>query len=166
MADTLAELGCETTVLEGAHLRAERPGEGEPLLVVGHTDTVWPEGTLATMPFRVECGRAYGPGAYDMKACLVVIVAALSTSQTERPVRIFLTADEEHGSRTARDALRKAADGVAAAFVVEPPSAGGHLKTARKGLGRFRVQVTGKPAHAGTSLADGASAIEELAHQI
>ncbi len=166
MADTLAGLGCETTILEGAHLRAERPGEGEPLLVVGHTDTVWPEGTLVTMPFRVEGGRAYGPGVYDMKACLVVIVAALSTSQTERRVRIFLTADEEHGSRTARDALRKAADGVAAAFVVEPPSAGGHLKTARKGLGRFRVQVTGKPAHAGTSLADGASAIEELAHQI
>jgi glutamate carboxypeptidase len=166
MTDTLAALGFEAVVLEGAHVRADRTGDGEPLLVVGHTDTVWPEGTLETMPFRVEDGRAYGPGVYDMKACLVVVVAAVSASRTGRPVRVFLTADEEHGSRTARDALRDAADGVAAAVVVEPPSAGGHLKTARKGLGRFRVQVEGKPAHAGTSLADGASAIEELAHQI
>ncbi len=166
MADTLAALGFAAVVLEGDHVRADRTGDGEPLLVVGHTDTVWPEGTLETMPFRVEDGRAYGPGVYDMKACLVVVVAAASASRTGRPVRVFLTADEEHGSRTARDALREAADGVAAAFVVEPPSAGGHLKTARKGLGRFSVQVEGKPAHAGTSLADGASAIEELAHQI
>ena len=76
------------------------------------------------MPFRVEDGRAYGPGAYDMKACLVVVVAALDADEDgSRPMRVFLTADEEHGSRTARDALREATDGVAAAFVVEPPSA-------------------------------------------
>ncbi len=61
------------------------PGDGEPLLLVGHTDTVWPEGTLATMPFRVEDGRAYGPGVYDMKACLVVIVAADRRSQDGSP---------------------------------------------------------------------------------
>jgi glutamate carboxypeptidase len=81
-------------------------------------------------------------------------------------VRVFLTADEEKGSRTAHEALAGAAEGVAAALVVEPPTGAGDLKTARKGLGRWRVSITGKPAHAGTSLLDGASAVEELAHQI
>lgn len=166
MAEALAARGGDAALLDGNHLRCELAGEGEPLLVVGHTDTVWPEGTLATMPFHVEDDRAYGPGVYDMKACLVVIVAALDRAAGRRPVRVFLTADEEQGSRTARDALRDAAEGVAAAFVVEPPAMGGHLKTARKGLGRFVVSVTGRPAHAGTSLADGASAIEELAQQV
>ena len=83
-----------------------------------------------------------------------------------RALRVFLTADEEQGSRTAREPLREAVDGVAAAFVVEPPTAEGHLKTSRKGLGRFRISVEGRPAHAGTNLLDGASAVEELAQQV
>ena len=119
------------------------------------------------MPFRVEDGIAYGPGVYDMKGCLVVMVDAIARARAGcRPLRVFLTADEEHGSRTARGAMRTAADGVAAALVVEPPTANGNLKTARKGLGRFHVAITGRPAHAGTSLTEGASAVEELAHQI
>jgi glutamate carboxypeptidase len=166
MANTLASLGGDALVLEGGHVRAELPGDGEPLLVVGHTDTVWPEGTLETMPFRLDGDVARGPGVYDMKACLVLIVDAIGRSKRQRPIRVFLTADEEQGSRTARDALRGATEGVAAAFVVEPPTASGHLKIARKGLGRFTIAITGRPAHAGTNLADGASAVEELAHQI
>jgi glutamate carboxypeptidase len=167
MADELATLGGETTLLEGDHLRAELPGEGERLLLIGHTDTVWPEGTRERMPFRVEGDRAYGPGIYDMKGCLVVMLAAIEQAGPgRRPLRVFLTADEEQGSRSARAALREAAEGVAAAFVVEPPTAEGRLKTSRKGLGRFRVSIEGRPAHAGTNLLDGASAIEELAHQI
>jgi glutamate carboxypeptidase len=95
------------------------------------------------------------------------MLAALDEAGPQRrALRVFLTADEEQGSRTARDALRLAVDGVAAAFVVEPPTAAGHLKTSRKGLGRFRITVEGRPAHAGTNLADGVSAIEELARQI
>jgi glutamate carboxypeptidase len=166
MANTLASLGGDAVVLEGGHVRAELPGDGVPLLVVGHTDTVWPEGTLETMPFRVDGDVARGPGVYDMKACLVLVVDAIGRSRRQRPIRVFLTADEEQGSRTARDALRGAVEGVAAAFVVEPPTGNGHLKVARKGLGRFSIAVTGRPAHAGTNLADGASAVEELAHQI
>jgi glutamate carboxypeptidase len=119
------------------------------------------------MPFRVEDGRAYGPGVLDMKGCLVVMLEAIRQAPAgRRALRVFLTADEEHGSKTARDAMAAAAEGVAAALVVEPPAAHGHLKTARKGVGRFHVAITGRPSHAGTAPADGASAVEELAHQI
>jgi glutamate carboxypeptidase len=166
-ARELEALGARTHLLEGDHLVAELDGEEPPLLLVGHTDTVWPEGTLAVMPFRTEDGRAYGPGAYDMKGCLVVLVEALRLA-TDRPraVRVFLTGDEEMGSRNARPHLEREAEGCAAAFVVEPPGATGNLKTARKGLGRFRLTITGRPAHAGTHRKEGISAIEELAHQI
>jgi glutamate carboxypeptidase len=166
VGEELANLGANVRLLEGDHLVADLGGEGEPLLVVGHTDTVWPIGTLFQMPFHVEDDRAYGPGRYDMKGCLVLMLEALRAAGRRRAVRVFLTADEEHGSRTARPHLERAARGVAAALVIEPPSQHGHLKTSRKGLGRFRLTVTGRPAHAGTNRAEGVSAIEELAHQI
>ena len=167
LASELRERGAEAVVLDGNHLRADLPGDGPPLALVGHSDTVWPEGTLASMPFRVDGALAHGPGVYDMKACLVVLLAAIDeAADARRALRVFVTADEEQGSRTAREALREAVDGVAAAFVVEPPTAEGHLKTSRKGLGRFRIAIEGRPAHAGTNLLDGASAIEELAHQV
>jgi glutamate carboxypeptidase len=168
MAGELEALGGCVRMLERDHVVAELDGAGEPLLLLGHTDTVWEEGTLETMPFRVEDGLAFGPGIYDMKGCLVLMLEAVRQAAPERrrALRVFLTADEEQGSRTAREPMAEAARGVAAAFVVEPPTARGHLKTARKGLGRFHVAITGRPAHAGTSLAEGASAVEELAHQI
>lgn len=166
MGEELTALGAEVTLLEGDHLRAELPGRGRPLLLLGHTDTVWEQGTLATMPFRVENGRAYGPGTYDMKAGLVVMLEAIRRAATDRALRVFLTADEEHGSRTGRPHLEQAAAGTAAALVVEPPTLEGDLKTARKGLGRFRLQISGRAAHAGTHRHEGASAIAELAHQV
>src|SRR2546421_320916 len=79
---------------------------------------------------------------------------------------VFLTADEERGSRTAKPLLPGVVEGVAAAFVLEPALPGGGLKTARKGLGRFWLEVKGRAAHSGTSSRDGASAIEELARQV
>jgi glutamate carboxypeptidase len=166
-ARELEELGARSRFLEGDHLVAELDGDGAPLLLVGHADTVWPEGTLETMPFRVDGDRAYGPGAYDMKGCLVVLLEALRAGgHGRRALKVFLTADEEMGSRTARPHLEREAKGCAAAFVVEPPGASGNLKTARKGLGRFRVTIAGRPAHAGTNRSEGISAIEELAHQV
>ena len=167
MADELEALGGSVRILDGDHVVADLDGDGEPLLLLGHTDTVWELGTLQTMPFRVEDGVAFGPGVYDMKGCLILMLEAIRSAQPgRRALRVFLTADEEHGSRTAREPMAEAANGVAAALVVEPPTANGHLKTARKGLGRFHVAITGRPAHAGTSLVEGASAVEELAHQI
>jgi glutamate carboxypeptidase len=167
-ARELEALGARTQFVDGDHLLAELDGDGPPLLLSGHADTVWPEGTLATMPFRVDGDTAYGPGVYDMKGCLVVMLEAirLAGAERERALRVFLTADEEMGSRTARPHLEQAAQGCAAAFIVEPPGASGNLKTARKGLGRFRLTISGRPAHAGTNRAEGVSAVEELAHQI
>jgi glutamate carboxypeptidase len=161
MAAELHELG-GAVVLDGQHLRADFPGDGRPLLLLGHIDTVWPRGTLTSMPWRVDDGRAHGPGSYDMKAGLVVMLEAIRAAQTERPLRVVLTADEEIGSPTARAVIERAADGAAAAFVCEPPTSRGNLKTARKGLGRFKLRVSGRAAHAAE--ADrGVSAIEELA---
>jgi glutamate carboxypeptidase len=167
VGEELERLGGQVALLDGGHLRVELPGEGPPLLLCGHADTVWPVGTLAELPFRVEGDTAYGPGAYDMKAGLVVLLEAIRLAgDTRRALRVFLTADEEMGSRAGRPLLEQATQGVAAAFVVEPPGASGNLKTARKGLGRFTLTITGRASHAGPSRAQGVSAIEELAHQI
>jgi glutamate carboxypeptidase len=167
VAAELQSLGADTRLLDEDHLRAEFPGEGAPLLLVGHADTVWPVGTLESMPFRVDGDRAYGPGTYDMKGCLVVMLEAIRfAAENRRPLRVFVTADEEMGSKSARPLLEEAAQGVAAAFVVEPPGPSGNLKTARKGLARFSLRVIGRSAHAGTHKAEGVSAIDELAHQI
>jgi glutamate carboxypeptidase len=142
MRAELVALGA-TLLDAGEHVRADFPGEGSPLLLLGHIDTVWRRGTLASMPWRVVGNSA----------------------ETPRALRVVLTADEEMGSRTALGLLREAAEGAAAAFVVEPPTARGDLKTARKGLGRFELSVTGRSGHAGV-IGDGASAIDELARQI
>jgi glutamate carboxypeptidase len=166
MARELEALGARVELLPGDHLRADLDGAGAPLLLLGHTDTVWPVGTLESMPFRVEDNRAYGPGAYDMKASLVLLVEAIRRAgDRRRALRVFLTADEEKGSVTAKAFLEEAASGAAAAFVVEPPNAAGNLKTARKGIGRFRLHVAGRAAHAADP-SSGASAIDELAHQV
>jgi glutamate carboxypeptidase len=157
----LRALGADVT-LEGEHVRADVPGEGKPLLLLGHLDTVWPRGTLAESPWRIENGSAFGPGVYDMKAGLVVMFAAIRRAATVRALRIVLTADEEIGSPSGRHTIEAAARGAAAALVCEPPTEGGDLKTARSGLGRFHIVVTGRPAHAGAPT-EGASAIEELA---
>jgi glutamate carboxypeptidase len=164
LAAELRGLGGEVE-LSGEHLIASFDGAGEPLLLLGHLDTVWPRGSLARLPWRVEDGRAYGPGSYDMKGGMVVMLEAIRRSTDARALRVALTADEEIGSLTAHDMLRRAADGVAAAFVCEPPTARGDLKTARKGLGRFRLVVTGRAAHAAEA-ETGASAVAELARLV
>ncbi len=150
----------------GEHLVADRAGSSAPLLLLAHVDTVWPRGTLERMPWRVENGRAYGPGSYDMKGGIVVMLEAIRRADASRALRVAVTADEEIGSKTARPVLEEAARGAAAGLVVEPPGADGNLKTSRKGLGRFSVRVKGRSAHAAATPGEGVSAIEELAHQI
>jgi glutamate carboxypeptidase len=149
----------------GRHLYATVDGTAPPLLVLGHFDTVWPRGTLAGMPFRLEDGRAFGPATYDMKGGLVVLLEALRRAETQHALRIVVNADEEIGSPDSRPLLEEAATGALAAFVVEGPAEGGHLKTARKGIGRFTLTVRGRAAHASTP-SEGVSAIEEFAHQV
>ncbi|MES4887321.1 M20 family metallopeptidase [Streptomyces sp. NPDC096012] len=148
----------------------EYPGEGPaPVLVLAHYDTVWPKGTLVDWPFGVDGDRVTGPGVFDMKAGLVQAVWALrvlaEAGLPRPPVRLVLNGDEEIGSPVSRPVIEAAAEGAGAALVFEA-SAGGALKTARKGVGIFRVDVTGVEAHAGLDPTRGVSAVEELARLV
>jgi glutamate carboxypeptidase len=148
---------------------AERPRFVPHQLVLGHCDTVWPIGTLESMPIRTEDGNFWGPGSYDMKAGLVqglfALEALASAGVDTLPVTpVFLVnSDEEIGSRESTRVIKRFARRADRCFVLEP-SLGpeGHLKTARKGVGRFTIRVRGKAAHAGLDPGKGASAILEL----
>jgi glutamate carboxypeptidase len=178
LAERLRAVGAEVEFIPnpdgGDHLRArfgDSPRELKPALMIGHFDTVWPSGTLAARPFRIEAGRAYGPGIFDMKASLVLIEFALTAIaelrlRLPRPAIVVLTSDEEIGSPTSRALIEDEAGRAAYALVLEPPLPGGRLKTARKGIGRFDLQIEGRAAHAGIEPEKGVSAIVELAHQI
>jgi glutamate carboxypeptidase len=141
-------------------------------LVVGHYDTVWPAGTLATMPFGIEGDRARGPGVYDMKGGLAQLVVALATLRglglepALTPV-VLISADEEVGSRESGRQVRRLARVSGRALVLEPSlGVEGRLKTERKGVARYTVRVRGRAAHAGLDPTAGASAILELSHVI
>lgn len=146
------------------HLRW-RFGERPRVLLVGHLDTVWPIGTLARWPFAERDGIATGPGVFDMKAGVVQLLFALAALGDRDGVAVLLTTDEETGSPTARPLIERAAEGIEAALVLEP-SAGGALKTERKGVSLYRIEVTGRAAHAGLDTEKGANAALELAHQL
>jgi glutamate carboxypeptidase len=159
----------------GGHLfaRPRARERGRPAqLLIGHSDTVWPVGTLASMPVRVEDGRVRGPGTFDMKAGLVQGIFALEALDAlglEPPATplFLINSDEEIGSPESRRWVRLVARHVARTFVLEPAyGPEGHLKTARKGIARFRVTVRGKAAHAGLDPTAGASAIAGLAHAV
>ncbi|AJE83664.1 peptidase dimerization domain protein [Streptomyces albus] len=146
------------------------PGTGaHPLLLLGHYDTVWPTGTLEQWPFRREGDRITGPGVFDMKAGLVQAVWALKALDAlglPRPAcTLLLNGDEETGSLTSSETIVAEARSSRAALVFEA-AADGAVKTARKGVGLFTLTVTGREAHAGLDPENGASAIDELAHQI
>jgi glutamate carboxypeptidase len=139
-------------------------------LVLGHCDTVWPVGTLETMPARTnEDGTFAGPGSYDMKAGLVQglfaveALAAVDAAPLEVTPVFFINSDEEIGSHDSTRLIVRFARGADRCFVLEP-SLGpeGSLKTARKGVGRFLITVRGVAAHAGLDPGKGASAILEL----
>jgi len=152
-------------------LRLEGPDDRPPALVLCHFDTVWPVGTLGTMPFRVSDGRAHGPGVFDMKASLVLCEFAVRALQAiarmpPRPIVFLFTSDEEIGSPTSRRLIEEEAGRSAYVLVLEPPLSGDRLKTARKGVGRFTLEVTGKPAHSGVEPEKGINALVELAHQV
>jgi glutamate carboxypeptidase len=158
----------------GKHLQADFSGASgrKPVLLLGHMDTVWDVGTLAKMPLRLTGGRLFGPGVYDMKAGIAQMFFAVDALRTlrgmlPRPVTILLVSDEEVKSATSRAILEKLALQSAAVLVLEP-SAGmnGALKTARKGVGEYKVRITGCAAHAGLDPQNGHSAIIELARQI
>ena len=141
-------------------------------MLLGHCDTVWPHGTLATMPVTRDGARLAGPGVFDMKGGLVIglyaleALAALGIQPALTPV-VLVNSDEEIGSPESTRHVRRLAQAAQRVFVLEPGyGPHGHLKTARKGVLRFDVLVHGKSAHAGLAPWEGVSAILELSHAI
>ena len=179
LSDALCELGFGVRHVPGretgGHLFAvpEHRERGKPAqLLIGHSDTVWPLGTLETMPVVVENGHVRGPGTFDMKAGIVQGIFALRAlrelgHQPPATPVWFINSDEETGSPESKRYVRLIAKHVARAFVLEPAlGLVGPLKTARKGVGRFVVRVHGKAAHSGLDPTGGASAIHELMHVV
>ena len=146
------------------HLRWRNEGPRRVLLL-GHCDTVWPNGTLARWPFSVSGDQATGPGIFDMKAGLVQAFHALSVLDDLSGVTMLVTTDEEIGSPTSRELIEAEASGAVAAFVMEA-SAGEAVKTVRKGVSLYRVLVRGKASHAGLEPEAGINATVEAAHQV
>jgi glutamate carboxypeptidase len=146
--------------------------ERKPVLLLGHYDTVYPLGTLANMPCTIENERLRGPGVLDMKSGIAIMLHAIEALQQwhgelPRPVTIFLVSDEEVGSYSSRKITEALAKESAGVLVLEP-AAGlrGAVKTARKGVGEYKLLVRGVAAHAGLDPGKGHSAILELARQI
>lgn len=146
------------------HLRWRSSGAARVLLL-GHLDTVWPVGTLARRPFTVRDGHATGPGVFDMKAGVVQGLFALAALDDWDGVTLLLTCDEEIGSPSSRRLVEDSAAHTEAVLVLEP-SAGGALKTARKGAAFYELVFDGVPAHAGLEPERGASALAELARVV
>jgi glutamate carboxypeptidase len=143
----------------------------KPVLLLGHFDTVYPLGTLATMPCHVADDRLHGPGVLDMKSGIALMLYAIAALQAwhsgmPRPVTVFLVSDEEVGSYSSRKITEALAKESAAVLVLEPAAPRGAVKTARKGVGEYTLTVKGVASHAGLDPAKGHSAILELARQI
>lgn len=158
----------------GDHVRIEFDGGGasqERLLAIGHSDTVWPLGTLEQMPFRETEGRLWGPGVLDMKSGLAFFIHALRGLRALRvPLRykpvLWVVSDEEVGSPSSRKLTEAEARQSDCVLVLEPGTGlAGKLKTSRKGVGCYTILVQGRASHAGVDFANGASAIVEAARQ-
>jgi glutamate carboxypeptidase len=159
----------------GSHLRITAFGNSDddtqPLVILGHTDTVHGRGSVTERPWRVEENRVYGPGVFDMKANCAMALEALRVCAAAElpiggPVKLLLTCDEENGSPTGRRVVEEETRNARAVLVLEPPASGGRVKTGRKGTGMFTVEALGRAAHAGLEPEKGASAVLEIANQI
>jgi glutamate carboxypeptidase len=149
--------------------RKSTPPAAKPILLLGHLDTVWPLGTLQTMPCRLSAGRLWGPGTLDMKAGVAMAFTAIEMLTEAdllcHEIVVLLNGDEEIGSTVSRPITEKLAKTCASVYVLEPAQ-GLAYKTARKGIGNWRVDVKGVAAHAGVDFEKGANAIRELARVI
>jgi glutamate carboxypeptidase len=190
LASRFGELGGKVTLHRtekfGNHLQADFRGKAlssqkrggasatrKPILLLGHMDTVYPIGTISKMPFRVSKGRVWGPGVFDMKAGIALALHAIdglllwNGGRLPRPVTVLLVSDEEIGSPSSRTITEQLARQASAVLVLEPAvGPKGAVKTARKGIGEYTLQVTGVAAHAGLDFEKGHSAVVELSRQI
>jgi glutamate carboxypeptidase len=160
----------------GPHPRKSKTGQSRTgkesagrVLLLGHLDTVWPLGTLASMPCRIGDGRLWGPGTLDMKAgvamAFIAVEMLLEADLLKHEIVLLLNSDEEVGSTVSRPITERLAAECAAVYVLEPAQ-GLAYKTARKGIGNWRIDVTGVAAHAGVDFEKGANAIKELARVV
>ncbi len=178
LANLCSKKGLNTEVIKladrGNHLKVTGGAQDatEKLLILCHIDTVWPLGTLEQIPFANKQGILTGPGVFDMKTGAMQAIYALETvlergKALNKQITILFNSDEEIGSRTSRALIEELALQSKCVFVLEPsvPPIGA-LKTFRKGVGRFAIEITGRPSHAGSAPEKGISAVTELAHQI
>lgn len=178
VAEEARTLGAQVEVIPnsetGDHILARFPAltaedRKRPILLLCHMDTVFPLGTISKMPYREADGKIFGPGTLDMKAGIVISLAAIEEAQKEglnRPVTLLCTSDEEIGSGTSRAWIESLAKESELVLVMESALVDGSLKTWRKGVGEFWVKVRGRAAHAGGEHEKGRNAIEEMAHQV
>jgi len=177
LRERLAALDFQTETLTqdrlGDHVVGRRPSRnGKQILLVGHFDTVFSHGTLAERPWRVENGRAYGPGVYDMKGGIVILLTALDALRTagspfwsDCGIAVFFNSDEEILSPTSAGPIDAIARECQTACILEPARPGGEYTFVRKGAGKFFMRIAGRAAHAGGQPELGRSAALELAHK-
>ena len=179
VADALGELGATVERTAHAPTDGERqlgdivvgrlPGEGPRLLLIGHMDTVFEEGTATARPFRTEAGRAFGPGVTDMKAGLLAGLHAIATLHElgRRPSITFVAnPDEEIGSPFSTPIIRQLAPDHDGVLVLECARANGDIVSARKGIADYELTISGRAAHAGVEPEKGRSAILVAAQQV
>ena len=175
VAEEWRSLGAAVTVIPqaeyGSHVKAEWNCGDESILVLCHMDTVWDADETRKRPFRVEGGKAYGPGVYDMKSGIVQTIYAVKAlidlgMVPGKKIVVLHTSDEEIGSPSSRPIIEEEAMKAAAVLVAEPSEGPGALKTWRKGVGGFTVSITGRASHAGADYEKGVSAITEAGRQI
>ncbi|NJC98784.1 MAG: M20 family metallopeptidase [Anaerolineae bacterium] len=173
VAEEARKLGAQVEVIPnsrtGDHILSKWGSGLGGILLLCHMDTVFPLGTIQRIPYREEGDRIFGPGTLDMKAGIVIALAAVESAQRSglnRPVTLLCTSDEEIGSHTSRAHIEALAKESALVLVLEGGLIDGSLKTWRKGVGGFTVKVNGRAAHAGGEHQMGRNAIEEMAHQV
>ncbi|MGQ0764015.1 MAG: M20 family metallopeptidase [Acidobacteriota bacterium] len=157
----------------GEHVRMKAYADGNqerPIVLLGHTDTVHPRGSIKERPWRTDENRVYGPGIFDMKsncALALELLRAFAATDTRpsRPITLLFMCDEESGSVHGRAVVEAEVKNAHAVLVLEPSAGGGRVKTGRKGTGMFTVEVHGRAAHAGLDPEKGVNAVLELARQ-
>lgn len=178
VAEELRKLGAQVEIIPsqetGDHVLAyfapsEYEAQNRPILLLCHMDTVFPLGTIDSFPYREAEGKISGPGTLDMKAGIVIALAALDEvkkSGLNRPVTLLCTSDEEIGSHTSRAHIERLVKESALVLVLEGGLVDGALKTWRKGVGEFWMRTWGRAAHSGGEHEKGRNAIEEMAHHV
>jgi glutamate carboxypeptidase len=173
VAEEARKLGAQVEIIPnvetGDHVLSKWGSGKDGILLLCHMDTVFPLGTIQKTPFREDGEKIFGPGALDMKAGIVIALAAIEEAQKQglkRPITLLCTSDEEIGSHTSREQIERLAKESALVLVMEGALLDGSLKTWRKGVGSLWIKVKGRAAHSGGDHQAGRNAIEEIAHQV